>query len=91
MNFSSVPPCSGDRRADSREVVRHDLAVDLGVELGGETRRVDEIAEEHGHVPAVRGSLRRAPSHFKECRVVTQNPLLQGAQLLARLEPELRP
>ncbi len=36
-----------DRPAHEVEVAREHLPVDLGVEPGGETRRVDEVTEEH--------------------------------------------
>ena len=45
-----------DRLAHGVEVARHQSAIDLGVQLRGEPRRIDEIAEQDGHGAPVRSA-----------------------------------
>src|SRR5271154_3501734 len=48
-----------DRRRGRVEIAADEIAPVLGVELGGNARGADEVAEHHGEVAALRGVLRR--------------------------------
>ena len=58
--FLEHPAVVFDRCAHDLEVVGDQPTVDLGVELRGEPRRVDEVTEEHRDSPAVRRTVGRS-------------------------------
>jgi hypothetical protein len=80
-----------DDALDHLEVGPHDAAEDLGVELGSERRRVDDIGEQNrdrlaavGLPPTPRGGTLEL-----ERGIVAQDRLLEALELRGRLDPEL--
>ena len=82
-------PVPGDRFAHQLEVARDQLPIDLRIEIRRETRRIDEIAEEDGDRSAIRSSVHSHRAGCSQRSVLPENRLLQRAQFLAGLEPEL--
>ena len=68
MNFSTVPPWRSIGCADDVEVARDQSSVDLRVQLRGEPRRIDEVAEQDRDRAAVRPARSRRPRCSRRAR-----------------------
>ena len=87
--FLDGPAVAFDRLAYDVEVARNQASIDLGIQLGGEARRIDEVAEEDGDRASVRSANHDPLADCSERRFLLEDRLLERAQLFARLEPEL--